>query len=110
MPNSNKINAVKIGKQLCSARVGHGISYSFLSVTSGLSLRDLIHIESGNYYYFDRDFGQFLEYAGIYANTINVDICYTSSDQSKRCSIKPDVIEKEIHIPSFLRIKSYSFE
>ena len=110
MPNLNKINAVQIGEQLCSARVGQGISYIYLSVTSGLSLRDLIHIESGNYYYFDRDFEQFLKYAGIYAKTINVDVCYTASDQRKRCNIKPDPIEKEVHIPSFLRIKSYSFE
>ncbi|CAM3820261.1 HTH cro/C1-type domain-containing protein [Polynucleobacter arcticus] len=110
MPNFKKIKAVQIGEQLCSARVGQGLSYIHLSVASGLSLRDLIHIETGNYYQFDRDFEQFLEYAGIYAKTINVNICHIPSDQSKRFNTKPDLVEKEIYIPSFLRVKSYPFE
>ncbi len=67
-------SAKQVGRLLRSSREAQSVDLNHLSKRCGLSVAQLVHIESGNLFAFEENLQKMMSYSNIYANVLNVDV------------------------------------
>ena len=101
MANLTEIKCAReTGRLLHKARESNGISLQGMANLSGLSLNQVVHIESGNFFAFNQSLDQYLANAHHCAEMIGVDIRASSQTSSIPEKNKLSIEES---IPVFLQ-------
>jgi cytoskeletal protein RodZ len=98
-------SAKHVGKLLRSSREAQCANLSHLSKRCGLTVTQLVHIENGNLFAFEKDLQKMMSYSNVYANALNVDVNALGQEltfMSKGTDPEP----LDSHIPRFLLKKT----
>ena len=75
-------SAKQIGRLLRSSREAQSANLNHLSKRCGLSVAQLVHIENGNLFAFEKDLQKMMSYSNVYAEALNIDANALSKDLS----------------------------
>ena len=75
-------SAKQIGRLLRSSREAQSANLNHLSKRCGLSVAQLVHIENGNLFAFEKDLQKMMGYSNVYAAALNIDANALSKDLS----------------------------
>ena len=99
---SNAIRTAKqIGKLLKSSREAQCANLKQLSLQCGLSVAQLVHLENGNLFAFERNLERMIGFFHLYAHALNVDVNTLVQDLIFS-SVNNNLMPVESYIPRFL--------
>lgn len=99
---SNDIRTAKqIGKLLKSSREAQFANLKQLSLQCGLSVAQLVHLENGNLFAFERNLERMIGFTYVYAHALNVDVNTLGQDLIFS-TINNNPMPVESYIPRFL--------
>jgi transcriptional regulator with XRE-family HTH domain len=94
-------SAKQIGKLLRSSREAQRANLQHISKQCGLSVAQLVHIESGNLFAFESNLEKIMSYSNVYARALKIDI-NTFSETLSMAPVKDPLAPVDGYIPRFL--------